>query len=213
MTVESCEPDQVTVDIDTIVSRTVEVKLRPEEPSTMHATFTPAQVKLLGPKQQLDAAVPQFVYASPKSYAPYLKPQAGIYQAGVYSVPAVSLEIPPGLDATTTPGTVHAEIEVSSTEVTDDLPPVSIMMAVPIGRGLFDSYNVEYDARQSGFKIAGPKAAVESAKQGTPVAVFQPSFDKPGIPQTAKLDFLPLPSGVRIVGDKPQTIDYTVRPR
>ena len=72
MTVELCDPQTIMVDVDEIISVPVEVKLRPDEAAGIRATFTPAKVKLLGPKRDMDAAAPTVIYANPKSYTQYL---------------------------------------------------------------------------------------------------------------------------------------------
>lgn len=210
MTVDTCEPDRINVDVDTIVSRVVEVKLRPDEPKNRHATFTPAQVTLFAPKQQLEAVMPQYIYANPKSYEPYLK------SPGVSNIPAVALEIPPGLDATTTPSTVHAEIEVIGTESTIELPPSSVLALTPAGGGAADHYLVKFDARLSGIKITGPKETIDKITSGdleAPHACFLPVYQTPGVKQPASLKFVDMPPGVRLTDDKPLTIDYMIEER
>ena len=208
MTVFTCDPRDLVVDVDNLAPRTLEVRAH-DLPPGVTATFDTSKIKLMGPSKDLDAANPQFVYAD-------LKPYAGqLAIAGVHKLKAVALEMPAGLTNVPSeflnfsPSTVSITIDVSGSETTAILPPIPVGTII-MPTMLADSYRVEYEHSLPGVSIAGPKAAIEGIQKNTEISVFAAFKVDSWIagPHTARLVYEGLPPGVTVTN--PGDIKYTL---
>lgn len=127
ISVTRCIPEQVTLDVETIEDRVVDVRA-PEGTNLDSATFDPQTIRVRGPVPVLDrlqASHQLFVTAD-------LAGMTILNQPGVHELAGVGL-IKPGKDEdlTITPTTVKATLHVKAADVTLKIPTVPVFPAMP----------------------------------------------------------------------------------
>jgi len=214
MTVESCVPPVIDVDVDSIAERTVEVRPPPDIRAGVLATFNPPKVKIFGPSQDLERADPHFVYANLKPFSALLA------TPGKHVLDAVQLEMPEklGNSISLSPGTVSGTVDVTESEDSYTILSIPVYHTLT-AQVLNDNYHVKYEASLPSVTVAGPKAIIDIIRQSgqlpVPYAVyaeFLVDISNPTEQHVAPLMYPDLPPGVTVT-DKPRTITYSLELR
>jgi len=213
VTITNCMPDQVSVTVDPMVEKELDVVARPDDLRKMAGppVFNPAKVKISAPKTVLDKAI---AGAGGKlvAYANFDQSGAGLADPGTHDLIAVPL-IPSvnmgDASVTLTPPVVSARVAVQ--RVDSRTVRVRVLPAYP-DVPKTDQYKPHYDLYIPDVVVVGPEQELESLTSDV-VAYFQPdyvtNFDNPS---PAKLDYR-LPPNVHTTGDAPLTIKYTFQRR
>jgi len=227
--VRNCVPAEVTVTVEKLSEKLLDVKVRPEDAKGLPPlVFVPAKVKVVIPDSVYNKAETDnrlFVYPNLKPYADELA-QAGAHNLHVALLPGFE----DALDATTiSPATITATFDRATTEDKfpfgtfsvfaggPNTPRADQYKAVPVawGPGLPDAFTIQ------NVTVIGPQDKIEEIRKRTQEGPYGPhaffDVDYSGDPQTprapAPLHFV-LPAGVRPSDeDAKRTIEYKLVPR
>jgi hypothetical protein len=231
VTISNCTPTELTVAVDEITERDIEVRARPEDSKTLTGppVFTPPRVKLIGPKRAIDAAkaLAQASGQDLVAYANFMPFKQQLTEPGKHSLPAVAISTSVPIDESRRvhfqPPAVSAEVDVTDkAEKTITLPYIRVLAAYRSEPGpRADQYRVTYEPTLTNVTVSGPDQQIALLQDPSysptpaPTAIFEVNFnevDNPG-PITAPLMFV-LPPGIHVSEqDAQRKITYTFKPR
>lgn len=224
--VRNCVPAEVTVTVEKLTPRLLDVKVKPDDAKGLPPlAFQPPKVQVLIPDSEYNKAEADnrlYVYPNLKPFSDQL---ASSGEQTLHNVAVVPAFDDPLNAATVTPPAVNATFTRTTTEVRYAYPPMAILADYP-------SYDrlppeklmlyAKYDPPLlSGVTLVGPENTIKSIQNGEIVPPPHATFmvDLGGNPQPqevrhAKLSFI-LPAGVRVELDDAakESIDYRLLPR
>jgi hypothetical protein len=224
VTIGTCEPDVVRINIDPITDLEVEVRARPEDLRRLVAppVFAPSKVKVIGPRSALAAATAQAAQLGTQfvAYASLTPFSQQLSVPGKHELSSVPLSV--GLDnphVILSPVTVSTTIVVRQADQRFVLPdPVRVLQASPLENNNFQirDYKVIFDPPTlTGVTVIGPEEQITKLrnKEFVPWAVFLPDYLNTEGEHTAPLIF-ELPPGVQVSPeDANRTVKYSFKPR
>jgi len=220
--VRNCVPAEVTVTIEKLSDRWLDVKVRPEDAKGLPPlVFVPAKVKVNLPDSEFakaEADNRDYVYPNLKPFGEKLE------QGGRQELKNVA--VLPGFEdplnvATILPATVTVTFDRPNTEGRLVLNNVAVWPAPP-PTARADQYKaIPKPTTIDNVTVIGPQDKIEKLKSGTQEGQYGPhatfDVDLSGDPQSprtpAVLHFI-LPAGLRVSDeDAKRTIDYHLEPR
>jgi len=220
VTISACVPAELRVIVDPLKEVDVEVKARPEDLQKLKGppVFTPAKVKIIGPRSVIDAAMaaegrgrPLVAYA--KLTSDELAGTGKQELSSVAVVPSVEIRNP---NVSLLPTSVSAVIDVSNLEDTIELHGVTVLAAQP-GNTNADKYKPVFDTTLASVAVTGPKEEIDQLRNQTfrPTAFFKVVYprDINTPPDPAPLTYELPPHCHVSEQDRQRQITYTLEKR
>lgn len=207
ITVDKCEPDVLTFDVDLKDERTATIAAPPGISGLKSVTFDPATIKVSGPQKELEGMAVKgevTIYADIASLPDITAP-------GQHVVPNVSLR--PVDDLSFSRDKVNATLLVTDPDVTGTLSNVSVFLTA--SAPVLEKNTVNWDATyKADIQVIGPPDTIAQLERDkTAHLELMITTDDISNPRPMPLELRGLPEGVHLAPGQTLTESFTLTAR